>query len=348
MKQKVVFCGVINLYTGYGQHSAKIIEGLEQSGYDMYVRPLEVRQTVHDQSLKIPASVTQHFVNRTQQEPWEILLSPPKHVPTKGKKTLYFTMWESTRLSARSVSLLNYSEVVVVPNLWNAECFKESGVTRPIRMVPLGIDTTQFCCRPWPRSEKFIFGCAGRIAHGDKRKGLKDVIRAFSVAFPRSNKDVALWVKGFKDCPIPGSDDPRINLFEKYFTTAEYVQWLGKIHCFVSGARAEGWGWHQQEAMAVGRPLIASRYGGLCEFFNECAGICVPYKEVPAEEVWDGLGLWAQPSFDDMVDAMRWMFNNPRKAEAYGRIASRMACRFSNEHATKRLVDVMREFHIVK
>lgn len=347
MKQKIVFCGVINMHTGYGQHSAKIVSGLEKD-YDVYIRAIEISQSVGKQKTPVPGTILRHLVHREQQEPWELLLYPPKRCPTHRKKTAYFTMWESTRLSRQAVEMVNRAEVVIVPCQWNKLSFIASGINKPIRLVPLGIDTNFFrYIEPKP-SERFVFGCAGRIAHGDKRKGLKDVVAAFKAAFPPKIKDVVLSVKGFQDCPIEGGEDKRIELNEKYFEPKEYVNWLSTLDCFVSAARSEGWGWHQQEAMAVGRPLIACRYGGLAEFFNSSGGICLSYSEEPAEEVWEGLGDWARPNFDYMVESMRWMYQNRQTAAIMGKNASRLATKFSNEYAHTELEKVLKEFGVVK
>jgi glycosyltransferase involved in cell wall biosynthesis len=342
MKQRVVFCGIVNLYTGYGLHSIKIISGLEKAGFDVFVRPLELAETVPgEQKLNVPQTITRHFVNRAQEDEWEILLCPPKQLPTPGKKTIYFTMWESTRISKRAVALLNLAEAVVVPCKWCRQSFIESGVTRPIFVVPLGINTDVFRYHPLPEGEKFVFGCAGRIKHGDERKGLKDVLRAFTAAFPSSVKDVELRVKGFADCKLGEFADKRIVLDERYMAEGQYAHWLKGLNVFVSAARAEGWGWHQHEAMAMGRPLIAAKYGGLAEFFDETAGICIPFKEVPAKEVWKGLGTWAQPDFRALASSMRWAYQNRGKLTAMGTAAARRAARFSDDHADQRLRDVM-------
>lgn len=350
MKPRVVFYGVVNLYTGYGRHSIKIIESLEAAGFDVVVRPLEVAEQTSSQKLPIPVKISRNFVGKPQQDEWEILLSPPKHRPTPGKKVIYYTMWESTRLSANAVALLNLAEVVLVPCKWNRQGFIESGVKKPIFVVPLGIDLNVFRPSPIPISNKTIFGCAGRLAHGDSRKGLRDVIKAFKIAFPKTRKDVELWVKGFADCPVGELGDKRIISTEKYFSDHEYVRWLSGLTAFVSAAKSEGWGWHQQEAMAIGRPLIACRYGGVAEFYDASCGPEIAFKEVPAQEIWKGLGNWAQPDVKTIAIAMKWVAANRNKTvlDDMGAAASRHARAFSDAFAAERLVNVMRDVGMIR
>jgi len=62
---------------------------------------------------------------------------------------------------------------------------------------------------------------------------------------------------------------------------------------------------HVHEAMACGRPVIACRYSGTAEFFNSSCGWEIAYDEVPATGImYEGLGNWAMPRHDSMVDAL--------------------------------------------
>lgn len=336
------------MFTGYGRHSCKIVECLDKAGFDVFVRPLEIGELTSMQKLPIPVGVSRHFVGREQAEPWELLLSPPKHLPTPGKKTVYFTMWESTRLSGQSVGLLNRAEAVIVPCKWCRKAFIDSGVKRPIFIVPLGVDTELFKPQSYPTKNTFVFGAAGRAAHGDQRKGLRDVIKAFEKAFGRTTLDVQLQIKGFADCPIGLVKEKRIVLIEKFLHDHEYAKWLAGLHCFVSAAKSEGWGWHQQEAMAIGRPLIACRYGGLAEFYDVTCGPNIPFTEMPAQEVWKGLGNWAQPDIGKLAKLMRWSVEHRVAMEKMGVTAARQARRFSDGLAAERLLAVLADVGMIR
>ena len=68
----------------------------------------------------------------------------------------------------------------------------------------------------------------------------------------------------------------------------------------------------QHEAMACGKPIIAVKYSGLAEFFDETVGIPLKYNIVPSEWSWShSNGFWSKFDEDDMIDKLRWCYNNP-------------------------------------
>lgn len=301
----------VNHYTGYGLHTIQIARDIERlSGAYVSVRATSTSEAF---GATIPADIRQRLVSGPQPEHWELLLHPPNFLPTPDKLTAYFTMWEATRLPPGGVNLLNRAEVVFTPSQWNASCFSACGVERPIRVVPLGINTGVFHYRPWPEPEPFVFGTAGRMAHGGVRKGINEVIDAFQAAFP-CERDVRLKVKCWPDCPVKAVQDARIQITAAYLGEPQLADWFAGIHVFVSAARSEGWGLMQHQAMAVGRPVMSVDFGGVREFFRPELGYALPYELKPAQKGYAGCGHWAQPSFDGLVESFRRAYEHRSEA----------------------------------
>lgn len=207
------------------------------------------------------------------------------------------------------VDILNQGKLVIVPNDWNKENFKVDGVIVPIQKCPLFVDTSVFKYKNHVDSGIFTFGSA----NADPRKRLNEVIRCFCKAFPVSTKDVKLKIKvDVQDLNrlIRFSDD-RIEISTQKLNKLELSNWYHNIDVFVSGASSEGWGLMQHESMACGRPIIATHYSGLKEFFDESVGISLKYTEVPSEWSWShSNGFWSKFDEDDMIDKLRWCYNN--------------------------------------
>lgn len=75
------------------------------------------------------------------------LAATPPHLLRRfhpDRRTAAFTMWETDALPASAVSALNWCGLVVVPSRWGAACFRASGVTVPIEVVPLGYEPDVF------------------------------------------------------------------------------------------------------------------------------------------------------------------------------------------------------------
>lgn len=342
--KRLSFVGPVNTFTGYGLHALQIIRDLEKNnGLYVSVRPTQLTEAF---GATVPVDVRERIVNGPQPEEWELLLHPPNLLPTPGKKTAYFTMWESTRLPAVGVKFLNQAKVVIVPCQWNASCFSASGVDAPIRVVPLGINDKVFKYRPMNMDGKTVFGAAGRMAHGGVRKGINEVITLFQKAFP-DNDDVVLRVKCFPDCDVSKVADPRIEIIQQYLTEQEMADWYASLTCFVSAAKAEGWGLMQHQAMATGRPVIGVNFGGVAEFFGPHNGYAVEHKLVPAVAHYRGCGHWAEPDELGMIYWMQWIRDDRADACEKGMIASENVSRLTWENHSFELAGVLKEFNAI-
>lgn len=343
---RVTITSNINTFTGYGNVTTEIIKGLVAAGYDVNVRAIAKSEPFGS---KIPVEISSRFVSRVQQEEWETLIHPPDFCPTPKKKTAYFTMWESSRLPPTSMALLKRASLIITPSAWNASCFSASGLDIPIRIVPLGIDPAIFNYQPI-RTDRVVFGAAGRMAHGGARKGINEVIYAFQKAFPiKKYPHVRLRVKAFEDCNVDSvSGDPRIDVIKKFLSSEELAKWLGTLTCFVSAAKGEGWGLLQHESMAMGRPVVTSIYGGLAEFMERSNSFHVRYRLNPGGTFYNGCGVWCEPDEDDLIATLRYVHDHPEEVVDKGMRASRSARRMTWANTVSELIRVYQEFGIVQ
>ncbi|MDB6121943.1 MAG: hypothetical protein JWQ71_936 [Pedosphaera sp.] len=339
----VVFRAVVNTYTGYGLHTFQIIRDFMRQKYRLHIRATEF----DEQFSPVPSWIKNKIIPRKQMYEWELLLHPPNIPVTKGKKTVYFTMWESSRLPRPWVEYLNGAECIIVPSQWNASCFSASGVDRPIRIIPLGINTDVFRYSPVNLNGPCVFGIAARMAHGGVRKGVNEVIHAFQKAFP-SELDVRLSIKAFPDCKVNHVADPRIHIIRQFLPERTMGQWFKKITCFVSASKAEGWGLLQHQALASGRPLISVQYGGVAEFFRPEMGYPLDFKIVPASNLYTGCGDWAEPDEESLIQNMRAVFKNRDEAKLKGHKGALAVQSLTWKKSNQALKKVLQEVGMIK
>lgn len=332
----------LNVHTGYGQVGVQLVAGLERMGFQVKIRSSEIQETF----AKLPEGILSKLVSQPGPAAWELLLATPHWAPTAGKRTLFFTMWEATRLIPEWVKHLNMAECILVPSQWNASCFSACGVDRPIRMIPLGVDTQVFRYSPMRMEGPCVFGTAGRTEGGGMRKGFDRVMSAFQMAFP-SERDVELQVKGFPDCKISTAKDPRVTTIKQFFNEAELARWFERLTCFVSGSRSEGWGLMQHQALATGRPLISVKFGGVAEFFSEEMGYPVSFRLKRAEGIYQNCGHWADPNVDDMAKQMRRVYEQREDARQRGVKGAVMVSQFSWDRTVRELRGVMQEIGMI-
>jgi len=271
-----------------------------------------------------------------------LVLAPPHlleyHFPPPG--SAIFTMWESDRLDPKWVNLLNEAAVVIVPSQWAVESFRASGVTVPMEVVNLGHDAlTYHAAGDWP--DVCTFGTAAALWGGGVRKNTHKLIDAFQRAFP-DETDVRLRVKITPKCELPECDDPRIEVLRKFLLPADLAAWYRSLTAYVNGSSAEGFGLHLVEAMACGRPIISTAYSAVTEYFDEAVGYPVAHRLTAAEgSIYSG--SWAEIDEDDLVRAMRQVYDDQQEARQRGERAAARTRRFTWKEAGRRLARVLEQ-----
>jgi glycosyltransferase involved in cell wall biosynthesis len=351
LKARVTFRAPLAGHSGYGQMAHTLLRHFRNYGYRVEAIPCG---DIASPWAAFPPDLAEMVTLKSDNKA-EIFAHPPG-VPMRadtgafrpeGGKTVWLTMWETTRITPSMVAELNKATCVVNPSEWGANCFNASGVDVPIRVVPLGIDPQTYFYAPPRPHDVCVFGAAGRFAHGGERKGLNEVVELFQTAFP-DETDVQLRLKVFSDCKVPDVEDNRIEIVRAYLTEDEMRQFYWDCTAFVSAAKCEGWGLHQHQALACGRPLVSVRYGGLYEFFDSNVGYVVEHKLERATGYYASTnGLWAEPVKESFVRQMRRVYNDREEAANKGTAAAKRAREFTWNRTSKALLEVAKEFGIV-
>jgi glycosyltransferase involved in cell wall biosynthesis len=224
-------------------------------------------------------------------------------------------------------------------------------VTTPIEVVPLGYDPALFG-RTQSVSDgvltpsltvgvrQTVFGTAGALDEGGLRKNVQRVINLFQIAFPKA-RDVRLRVKITPTSPpVETFGDDRVEVTKTSLPVEQLADWYRSLTVFVNASYGEGFGLHLLEAMACGRPLISSRFGGVSEFFDARVGYEVRHRLIAARnKIYSG--RWADPCDRDLIDHMRAVRANPAEAALLGEEAALRAQRFTWDDTVRKLVIVL-------
>lgn len=131
-----------------------------------------------------------------------------------------------------------------------------------------------------------------------ERKNISAGLRIFTQAFG-DRPDVRLTVKTRngseyhkfkKDLVRTIANSPNIELIDMSVTDKQRWDILSKHDIMLSTHRAEGFGLHLAEAMALGKAVIATGWSGNMQFMNEENSIPVPYT---LEAVDDSFGVYS-------------------------------------------------------
>lgn len=94
--------------------------------------------------------------------------------------------------------------------------------------------------------------------------------------------------------------------------------------CLLSLHRGEGFGLSLADAMAAGKPVIATDYGGNTEFMSAANSYLVPYEMTnvgPGCEHYSPDARWAEPDVSSAAAALRVIAGDPGAARERGRRA---------------------------
>ncbi len=186
--------------------------------------------------------------------------------------------------------------------------------------------------------------------HSDPvRKNPQGAIEAFRSAWP-DDPSVRLVVKvnnavvGERTHPVmehlrkEADRDPRLILLDRPLPYREVLELLASIDVFVSLHRAEGFGLPMFEAMALGKPVVATAWSGNMSFMTYDAACLVGYQWRPVHgslPVYrpEYLGRdchWAEPSISE---AVAWLDRLRRDPELCAAIGERAKARVNDYNA---------------
>nr|MCW2729120.1 glycosyl transferase group 1 [Aeromicrobium sp.] len=142
-------------------------------------------------------------------------------------------------------------------------------------------------------------------------------------------------------------DSPDILLVEDYLDAGDRDALMAACDCYISLHRAEGLGLTMAEAMAFGKPVIATAYGGNMQFMTDENSFLVPYSPIAIPEgsgPYSPGAMWADPDLDAAAGLMRTVFGDLSQAAARGnRAADDLRTRHSPEVAGRAIAERLAE-----
>lgn len=331
----LTIAGFVEMADGLGKQSVELIESL-QDGYRLSFvhtrppRPSDVsrlststRTILETSGIKRPGRVLLYFD--------AVCPLPKDETPTvqfwkrlgleerdSRQIRMAYSMFESSRIAENWVYYLNSCfDLVVVPDEFLVKVYKDSGVTIPIFVLPLGVDLHEFLEAPMKGMphRPFVFATFGTC---DPRKNQLLLVRAFYDAFG-NDPHVLLklcWRHATSEyrsavlAEIAAKKMTNVLIEEGPVDKREYVRRFSTIDCLVNITLGEGFSIQPREAMALGIPVIVSNNTAQATICGSGLAEGVPATVAqPARYPFPGaFGVQYACTVDDVAQSLRRVY----------------------------------------
>jgi len=328
------------LEKGYPVAIGDLDPGLGRGGKDLSFNDLAVSKLTdlpHDINLIIlpPADIT------------ELLKSVGHELKLDQRLNIAFSMWELTVLPEAWIPTLESMDVLVAESdfIRHAFDFNLSNVLTITAEHPLylpdGIAPNR--SRFGLPEDDVIFITSFEPFSDPQRKNPFAVVAAFERAFgdndsarlvlklnnARSGKTFHPLVQELRDrC----KKNPNITIFTDTLTYVDALNLYSSCDIFVSLHRSEGLGLGPMEAMALGKPVIATAWSGNMSYMDHTSACLVGYRLIPVDgtisaynqAVLGKEALWADANVDEAAAWMQRLAADPDLRAAIGLRAARV------------------------
>lgn len=263
-----------------------------------------------------------------------LVFDQPQHAKFYSSQyKIIFHPWESTQLLPGWVDIMNSCDEVWTPSPVVAKWYRSDGVERPVFVYEHGIEHSWAVKNRISSTGPIKFLHVGAEA---TRKGGWDTVRLFRDAFLGSH-DVELTIKmvnsSWNGFPRVGN----VRYINETYSLWNLQQLFRNNHVYIYPSWGEGFGLTPLQAIATGMPTITvPDWAPYRDFLD-------PDLELGAKlakSSWQDIhpGYMFRPSFDDIVDRLRYAFYNYEKVHEYAQHTAKLVHeRYDWDTITKRV-----------
>jgi|GEM_PF-1109838 len=250
----------------------------------------------------------------------------------KDRYNIGLWYWELETLPARWHPAFDYYD-----EIWVNTGFCQKAIAE-VSPIPVTRIDYPFYQQEQPAADRDGFGI-GKDAYAfmfnfdfhsvPKRKNPEGLIAAFRKAFDPAKDDAVLVLKSINAHRYPEKAAElqklaaglNVTWINDHLDGPRMKQLFASVDCYVSLHRAEGLGLGMAQAMAFGKPVIATNYSGNLDFTTPENSLLVKYTLTELDQnygVYEKGSFWAEPDTDHAAEQMRWIFNNREAGRELG------------------------------
>ncbi|MEO6323531.1 MAG: glycosyltransferase family 4 protein [Thermoanaerobaculia bacterium] len=256
--------------------------------------------------------------------------------------------WELPELPAHLAAAAAPLREIWAPSAYIQDAIGRA-VSVPVVHMPHGVSIGELVsCTPQELgvpSGRFTFLCLFDLASVVDRKNPLGAVEAFRRAFDASSTASLLVKAGgaeghaaeYAELERQLRGIPNVHLTSRMLPRAQLNGLLASSDALVSLHRSEGFGLVLAEAMALGKPVVATGWSGNMDFMNAENSCPVNYELVPLERSYGNYAAgsrWAEPDVAHAASLMRRVVEEAEFRKRVGALAAEtIHSRFSPEAA---------------
>lgn len=275
----------------------------------------------------------------------------------KASRRIGVWVWELPAALNEHVKWTSHYDEIWVPSQFNCRAFRAVTKT-PVHVVPYVVEPaassgTDYRARLSLSREAFVFMYVFDPLSYVERKNPLALLRAYTDSFPDGGNTALVFKASRLEPGSPFAIEfaqasarrADLRLVGETLEEAELSALMMAADCYVSPHRTEGFGFTLAEAMALGKPVVATDYGSTRDFLNAGTGFPVSCAMV---EVGEYLGPYPSGAVWADVDVAQLGREMRRVREASEERACRaaagtahVAAQFSRERIGGRILSLL-------
>ena len=318
--------------TGIGQSLRSLAQAAEAEGIPVARIDLPVIESGRPRSA--PYSLNLFHVNAEGAASIVELCGPEIH---RGHANVGYWYWETEEFPASwRDRFVYFDEIWVASEFCRAAIQKASDIPVAVVPPPVILETSSqlsaVSSQP-TKSRPFRFLTVSDAESVPERKNPLGTVRAFSRAFA-GDSSVSLTVKIANADAAPGivemletaANGADVEIDTSPARRGDIEEMLADCDAYVSLHRSEGFGLPIAEAMALGKPVIATAYSGPCDFLDETTGYPVEWTPVLLDRAlgpYPAGTRWAAPNEDHAARRLAEVLRDRAESTRRGMAARR-------------------------
>ena len=351
-------CGYITAESGMGEATRASIRTLELAGIPLALENLPSPQRAQDVTYTRFAQSLPHPINliHLNAENMEAFARQKGRTFFRNRHTIGFWFWELSTFPREWTPAFH-----VVDEVWVASRFTQAALrdaTVPVMHmtpglafpVPPTLGRSHFGIAPDGFVFLFVFDVSSEI----ERKNPLAVIRAFRHAQFRHEQ--AILVLKFTNAAFNRAATRRLYqeavglnvlMLDGFMNRQELGALINIADAYVSLHRAEGFGMTMAEAMAFGKPVVATGYSGNMDFMTDRNSFLVRHVLTTLNRNYGSYprgAEWADADVEHAAHFMRSLVDNPAAARNIGlRAAADVRAQFDPHRAAEQMKARLRQ-----